>query len=94
MERCRRRARRHNPVSRCLTVLSGSRAMRELGRRRQAQLTPEQRKELGTEAVNASWSKTTAEERSLQAKERWRRNKQKEAVGKRARQRKKPSRSE
>jgi hypothetical protein len=51
--------------------------MRELGRRRQAQLTPEQRKELGTEAANARWSKTTAEERSLQAKERWRRIKQK-----------------
>ena len=56
-----------------------SEAMRRLALRRAQSLTPEQRKAVSAGALTARWSKTTAKERSTQAKERWKRMKAKAA---------------
>ena len=56
-----------------------SEAMRRLALRRAQSLTPEQRKAVSAGALTARWSKTTAKERSIQAKERWKRMKAKAA---------------
>ena len=56
-----------------------SEAMRRLALRRAQSLTPEQREAVSAKALTARWSKTTAKERSAQAKERWKRMKAKAA---------------
>ena len=56
-----------------------SEAMRRLALRRHQASTPEQRQTGAAKAVTARWSKTTAKERSTQAKERWKRMKAKAA---------------
>ena len=50
-----------------------SEAMRLLAHRRNSQLTPEQRKAIASKAAIAKWSKMTPDERSEQARARWRR---------------------
>jgi hypothetical protein len=56
-----------------------SEAMRRLALRRAQSLTPQQREAVSAKAIAARWSKTTAKERSTQAKERWKRMKAKAA---------------
>lgn len=70
-----------------------SEAMRRLALRRAQSLTPEQREAVSAKALAARWSKTTAKERSTQAKERWKRMKAKAAeTGQPVRQRRKRAR--
>jgi hypothetical protein len=57
-----------------------SEAMRRLALRRHQASTPEQRQAAAAKALTARWSKTTAKERSTQAKERWKRMKAKAAA--------------
>jgi hypothetical protein len=49
-----------------------SKWMSEVARRRHASLTPEERKAAASKAAVGRWSKMTPEERSEQARERWR----------------------
>ena len=60
-------------------------AMRLLARRRNLQLTSEQKKAIASNAAIAKWSKMTAEERSEQARERWRQIKARQHKANRAR---------
>ena len=56
-----------------------SEAMRRLALRRHQASTSAQRQAGAAKALTARWSKTTAKERSAQAKERWKRMKAKAA---------------
>jgi hypothetical protein len=71
-----------------------SEAMRRLAQRRHQASTPKERQAGAAKALTARWSKTTAKERSAQAKERWKRMKAKAAeTGQPVRQSRKRARS-
>jgi acyl-CoA reductase-like NAD-dependent aldehyde dehydrogenase len=59
-----------------------SKWMSEVARQRHARLTPEERTAAASKAAVGRWSKMTAEERSEQARERWRKIKRRQRKAK------------